>query len=182
MRRPHKPAVEGAALGGYAVVDLGGRVEGELDAAAAEPAEEVPEEVQLQEPVREDRHHGERRERVVLRWHHRRRAEQQLPGRLPSASASAAGDRLHGGGKPRRGRDPARSLGLGCGRGADEPTGRGGASRAETGGEDDEAIRAAVSRRGRFTDVVGCGLVGFCRRKKAKARTRRCGAEMSARG
>jgi hypothetical protein len=29
---------------------------------------------------------------------------------------------------------------------------------------------------------VGCGLVGFCRRKKAKARTRRCGAGMSARG
>ncbi|KAI5003555.1 hypothetical protein ZWY2020_030715 [Hordeum vulgare] len=59
------PAVEGAALGGDAVVDLGGRVEGELDAASAEATEDVADDVELQEPVRDGRHGDEGRERVV---------------------------------------------------------------------------------------------------------------------
>ena len=80
--------MEGAALGRDAVVDLRGRVEGELDAAAPKAAEGVADDVELEEAVQEDRHDGDGGERVALRGHHRRRAEQQLGGRL------AAGDGL----------------------------------------------------------------------------------------
>jgi hypothetical protein len=76
------PAVEGAALGRDAVVDLRGRVESELDAAAPKAAEDVADDVELEEAVQEDRHDGDGGERVALRGHHRRRAEQQLGGRL----------------------------------------------------------------------------------------------------
>lgn len=92
-RRGQVPAVEGAALGGDPVVDLGGRVEGELDAAAAEAAEEVADGVELHEPVREDRDGDEGRERVVLRGDQRRRAEQQLAGRLAAGRGRHCGDR-----------------------------------------------------------------------------------------
>jgi len=80
--------VERAALGGDPVVHLRLGVEGERDAAAAEAAEEVPEEVELQEPVQEHCGEGEGRERVARPRHQRRRAEEQLARRLP-----VAGDR-----------------------------------------------------------------------------------------
>lgn len=48
-----RPAVQRAALGGDPVVHLRLRVEGKRDAAAAEAAEEVAEQVELQEPVQE---------------------------------------------------------------------------------------------------------------------------------
>lgn len=50
-RRRQVPAMEGAALGCDAVVDVGGGVEGERDAAPAEAAEEVADEVELEEAV-----------------------------------------------------------------------------------------------------------------------------------
>lgn len=84
------PAVEGAALGRDAVVDLRGRVEGELDAAAPASAEDVADDVELEEAVQEDRHDGGSGERVALRGHHRRRAEQQLDGRLVSGDGLRA--------------------------------------------------------------------------------------------
>lgn len=74
--------MEGATLGRDVVVDLRGRVEGELDAAAAEPSEDVTDDVELEEAVQEGRHEEGGGERVALRGHHRRRAEQQLAGRL----------------------------------------------------------------------------------------------------
>ena len=64
-------------LGGDAVIDLGRWVEDEVDAAAAEAAEEVAEDVELQEEVPEDRQGGQGREGVVLRGHQRRRADRK---------------------------------------------------------------------------------------------------------
>lgn len=65
-RRRQVPAVEGAALGGDAVVDLRVRVEGEGDAAAAEAAEQVAEDVELEEAVEEGGGEDEGGERVAL--------------------------------------------------------------------------------------------------------------------
>jgi len=74
--------VEQAAPGRDAVVDLRGGVEGELDAAAPEAAEDVANDVELEEAVQKDERHDDGGQRVALRGHHRRRAEQQLDGRL----------------------------------------------------------------------------------------------------
>lgn len=76
------PAVEQAALGRDAVVDLRGGVEGELDAAAPEAAEDVADNMELEEAVQKDGHDDDGGQRVALCGHHRRRAEQQLDGRL----------------------------------------------------------------------------------------------------
>ena len=71
------------------MVHLRLEVEGKRDAAAAE---EVAQEVELQEPVQERGGEGERREGVARPRHQRRRAEKQLARRL----AGAGGDRsLH---------------------------------------------------------------------------------------
>lgn len=94
--------MEGAALGCDAVVDVGGGVEGERDAAPAEAAEEVADEVELEEAVQEGAGEEEGGEGVVRRRHQRRRAEQQLGGRIAGGRVS---HRVGG----REGRD-----GVGC--------------------------------------------------------------------
>lgn len=57
-------------------------MEREGNAAAAEAAEQVAEDVELQEAVQEGGGKDEGGERVVRRRHQRRRAEQQLASRL----------------------------------------------------------------------------------------------------
>jgi hypothetical protein len=143
------PAVEGAALGHDAVVDLRGRVEGELDAAAPEAAEEVTDDVELEESVQDDRHDDEGGHDVALRGHHRRRAEQQLAGRL------AAGD-VHWHRETEKLRLRVSDSGSGsrwgrisCGR---APRGLSSLRRRDRGWERYEAARAPISWRGRAPD------------------------------
>jgi hypothetical protein len=76
------PAVEGTALGHDAVVDLRGRVECQLYATAPEAAEEVADDMELEESVHDDRQEDESGDGVAVARHHRRRAKQQLAGRL----------------------------------------------------------------------------------------------------
>ena len=110
------PAVEGAALGGDAVVDVGVRVEGEGDAAAAEAAEQVAEEVELEEAVQEGGGEDEGGDRVVRGRHQRRRAEQQLAGRLAAGGRHRSEARLRRAlGRRRHERGVAGALGDGRG-------------------------------------------------------------------
>ena len=116
--RPHIPAMEGAALGGDAVVDVRVRVEGEGDAAAAEAAEQVAEEVELEEAVQEGGGEDEGGDRVVRGRHQRRRAEQQLAGRLAAGGRHRSEARLRRAlGRCRHERGVAGALGDGRGTG-----------------------------------------------------------------
>lgn len=63
-------------------------MEGERDAAPAEAAEEVADEVELEEAVQEGAGEEEGGEGVVRRRHQRRRAEQQLGGRIAGGRVS----------------------------------------------------------------------------------------------
>jgi hypothetical protein len=63
--------VEGTSLGHDAVVDLRGRVECQLYAAAPEATEEVADDVELEESVHDDRQEDESGDGVAVARHHR---------------------------------------------------------------------------------------------------------------
>jgi hypothetical protein len=104
--------VEGAALGNDLVVDAGVGVAGEHDAPTAEAAQEVPEEVKLQEAVQERGGEGEGREGVVSPRHQSRCLEHQLAGRVAAATGGRSSG-VHQLSMPQASRDREFEMGMG---------------------------------------------------------------------